>query len=313
MTQINAATLGLPYSFRFIGDPTAAAATVSPFAAIYVFGGSLSDAGNDYALSLGTLPVSPPYFGGHFSNGYTYVEDLALLGQPLVKPSLHGGTDFSYGGAETGTTAAHSANPLDLPSQLVQYKLQVPSPQSNALYAVAIGNNDVLDAVSTYATNPASGLAAIPQAVTNEVNAIANLAANGAKDFSVLMVPDLGKTPEEIANGPLYAISASNLSAWYDVDLTNSLASLAASDHLNIDLVNTFQLLDAAVANPAAFGLTDTTNRVWTGNFTDASSGMLTATGAAQNQHLFFDGLHPTAQGHALLALAAGDSLIGMA
>ncbi len=311
MTEINTATIGLPYAFRFIGDPTDAAGTVSPFAAIYAFGDSLSDAGNDYALSFGTVPVSPPYFDGHFSNGYTWVEDLALLGQPLVKPSLHGGTDFAFGDAETGTTAAHSATPLDLPSQLVQYQVQTPFPQSNALYTLSIGANDVLDAVTTYASNPTAGLAAIPQAVANEVNFISGLAGTGAKDFSVLMVPDLGKTPEEIANGPLYAIAASNLSAWYDVDLTNALAGLATSDHLNIDLVNTFQLLDAAVANPAPFGLTDTTDRVWTGNYTDPSSGVLTATGAAQNQHLFFDGLHPTAQGHALVALVAGDSLIG--
>ena len=165
--------------------------------------------------------------------------------------------------------------------------------------------------MTTYASNPTAGLAAIPQAVTNEVNFIAGLAATGAKDFSVLMVPDLGKTPDEVANGPLYAFAASNLSAWYNVDLTQSLASLATSDHLNINLVNTFQLLDAAVANPGPFGLTDTTDRVWTGNYSDASSGVLTATGAAQNQHLFFDGLHPTAQGHALVALVAGDSLIG--
>ncbi len=133
---------------------------------------------------------------------------------------------------------------------------------------------------------------------------------HGGGCFAVLMVPDLGKTPEEIAQGPLYAISASNLAAWYDVDLAQSLASLAVTDHLNIDLVNTFQLLDAATANPAAFGLTDTTNPVWTGNYTDAGSGTLTATGAAQNQHLFFDGLHPTAQGHAIVALVAGQSLL---
>jgi phospholipase/lecithinase/hemolysin len=309
MTQITPDPTGSAYALRFVGDATAEPGAAG-FPAIYAFGDSLSDAGNDFNLTLGNVPVSPPYFDGHFSNGYTWVEDLALLGQPLVKPSTQGGTDFAYGAAETGTTAVHSALPIDLPSQLVQYKIQDSNPTPNALYTLSIGANDVLDAVDTYATNPTAGLAAIPQAVTNETNFIAGLAATGAKNFAVLMVPDLGKTPSETAQGPLFATSASNLSAWYDVDLAQSLASLAVTDHLNIDLVNTFQLLDAAAANPAAFGLTNTTDPVWTGNYTDASSGTLTATGAAQNQHLFFDSLHPTAQGHAFVALVAGQSLL---
>jgi phospholipase/lecithinase/hemolysin len=44
------------------------------------------------------------------------------------------------------------------------------------------------------------------------------------------------------------------------------------------------------------------TQPVWTGNLTDSNSGVLSATGAAQNGYLFFDSLRPTAAGHALLA-----------
>ncbi|HEY1413564.1 MAG TPA: hypothetical protein VGF36_15565, partial [Rhodopila sp.] len=72
---------------------------------------------------------------------------------------------------------------------------------------------------------------------------------------------------------------------------------------------NTCALLDAAVANPAAYGFSNVTQPVWTGGFTPGSGGTLNATGAAQNGYLFFDDLHPTAAGHAMLAAAVTNSL----
>lgn len=48
---------------------TAAPATASPFGAIYAFGDSLSDTGNAYVASGRTIPQSPPYAPGRFSNG----------------------------------------------------------------------------------------------------------------------------------------------------------------------------------------------------------------------------------------------------
>src|SRR4051794_5662832 len=89
------------------------------FKTIYAFGDSLSDAGN---LSISTqlagspTPTSPyfqesyptPFGTAHphvFSNGPTWVQDLSLnLGLGTLEPSLLGGTDFAYGGAETGST-----------------------------------------------------------------------------------------------------------------------------------------------------------------------------------------------------------------
>ena len=62
------------------------------------------------------------YSDGRFTNGNVWVQDLAQnLGLPAVKPSLAGGTDYAYGGAETGQTSVHTVNPTDLPSQLAQF------------------------------------------------------------------------------------------------------------------------------------------------------------------------------------------------
>ena len=89
------------------------------------------------------------------------------------------------------------------------------------------------------------------------------------------------------------------------------MQQIVASGAASIDYVNTFGLLDLAVADPAAYGLTNVTQPVWTGNLTDSHSGVLNATGAAQNGHLFFDDLHPTAAGHTLLADAVTQGLTG--
>jgi outer membrane lipase/esterase len=75
-----------------------------------------------------------------------------------------------------------------------------------------------------------------------------------------------------------------------------------AKDHLSIHLVDVFKLIDAAVADPSKYGLSNVTTPVWTGNYYDPFSGTLNATGSAQNKYLFFDSLHPTAAGHLAVA-----------
>ena len=57
------------------------------YTALFAFGDSLSDAGNDWIVDGHTDPVSP-YYQGHFSNGLTWVEDLSnMLGLGMLKPS----------------------------------------------------------------------------------------------------------------------------------------------------------------------------------------------------------------------------------
>jgi outer membrane lipase/esterase len=73
-------------------------------------------------------------------------------------------------------------------------------------------------------------------------------------------------------------------------------------------LLDSYALIDQAVAHPGQFGLTNVTTPVWTGDFENPFSGHFNATGAAQDKYLFFDHLHPTETGHlalASLALAA--------
>ena len=292
------------------GHGTTPAAPVgnSPYSTIYAFGDSLSDTGNDYHVSLDKVPVSPPYDGGRFSSGPLWIEDLATgMGLPAPTPSLKGGNDFAYGGAYTGTIQGHTANPADLPYQLTQFQAEVPHPDANALCTVWIGANDLISGLGPGHDD----IALVNAAVSNEMTFLNGLAADGAKTILVANVPDLGKTPDAIAAGPLYQAQGSLVSALFDMKLQDSLTAFdAARPGVQVAELDTYSLLDAAIANPAAFGLTNVTSPLWTGNFTNPSSGRLATTDPhVQAGYLFFDGLHPTATGHQFLAAAAAQVL----
>ena len=71
-----------------------------PVDRVIVFGDSLSDTGN--VFDVFGIPAAPN-FQGRFSNGPVWVEGLAAgLGAPAPMPSRNGGTNYAYGGAETG-------------------------------------------------------------------------------------------------------------------------------------------------------------------------------------------------------------------
>lgn len=332
MNLINLRNLGLPALPGFLASPGlldgndaqaaagAAGTTSAPsapvsgtggFSRIYAFGDSLSDAGNIYNLSLRSLPAAP-YAKGEFSNGPVWVQQLAVrLGLPPPAPSTLGGTDFAYGGTKTGAEARglNALNPLDLPSQFVQFAAGHRSPEPQALYTISIGGNDVLSAATSYPTDPAGAVAAVDRAVAAETRFVQALAAGGARNLLVLNVPDVGKTPAVMAKGAQAAAVGSSLAAQYNARLATSLSSLAAREHLNLHLVDTYSLLGRGVADPAAFGLTEVKTPIWTGNYLDPRSGALNATGAAQSGYLFFDGIHPSATGHGFLAASAHQSL----
>ena len=132
-------------------------------------------------------------------------------------------------------------------------------PQPNALYTLSIGADDLFAAISAFPSTPFKALSDIGAAVVNVDKFVLQLAAHGGKNFVVLSVPDIGKAPA--------LREPSAISAVFDAALTTSLQAIAATDHLNLDIVDTYSLVDQAVAHPALFGFTNVTRPVWTGNY----------------------------------------------
>ena len=328
MGLINSRLLGIPSVPWFIdenapggsqrvlpssGHQAAPGVSHKRFATIFAFGDSLSDAGNDFIATSLHTPVSPPYYQGHFTNGPTWVEELARSQElgPLRPSLLQGGTDFAFGGAETGTTPLHVADHADLPSQLIQFGASYPTPQPDALYTLSIGATDLFDAIAVFPSAPLKAVADVAVAVANVDNFVLQLASRGARDFLVLNAPDIGKAPAYESQGPAVASTASALSGLFDLGLAASLRAIAARDQLSVNTVDTYSLVDEAVADPSIFGFTNVADPVWTGNNTDPNSGALRATTlAAQSQYLFWDQVHPTSAAHLVLANAAVSTLL---
>ena len=201
----------------------------------------------------------------------------------------------------------HSAGPLDLPTQLLQFQAEVPNPDANALYTLSVGGNDLLQLLGDPATETVGVLAA----VSNEVSFISSLASGGAHNFVVMDVPDLGKTPDVASGGAGAVAAAMDLTAEFNLNLTDALDALAASNHLNIGVIDADTVLDQITADPGAYGFANVTTPVWSGNFDDPNSGTLVSTNPAiQDSYLFWDDLHPTASAHALIAAAAQTTML---
>ena len=276
----------------------AISATASNINAIYAFGDSLSDAGNAFIATSGAIP-GPPYVNGEFSNGPVWVQDLAKsLNLPAVTASIPGGTDYAVGGAISGNLPFVAAGAGDLPSQLAAFHTANPVANANGLYTIWIGSND-LDSI--LAKDPAHAATDAAAVVANIDFAINTLAGDGAKNFLVLTVPDLGKTPDAIAAGA--GAAASLLAADFDNLLVNgagpipSLNALAGADSIHLNVLDTYSLLDGVVADPAAYGFSNVTQPCY--------NIALNTVCANPNQYLSWDGLHPTAAGHEIIATAA--------
>jgi phospholipase/lecithinase/hemolysin len=291
-----------------------------------VFGDSLSDPGNVFVVAgevsvrpydAGNIPDAPYPIGGlTFSNGKTWIEhvsaNLKLKGGtgPALRTSTF--SNYAFGGARAASSAG---GPFDLSAQVGQYFADTGgSVDSEALYTVYIGGNDVRDALSAFnvalqqtliagGTVPealAAGQAAAEVILTDAVTTIADniiaLASQGAGNFLVPNVPNLGLVPAITDLGPDAATLATQLSFSFNLALENTLSSIEAALSVDINRFDTFAFISSVVAAPDAFGLD---------NAVDACITPEVKKGAVckhPEDYLFWDGIHPTRTGHNLLA-----------
>ena len=283
---------------------------------LFVFGDSLSDPGNVYLLTGATskapyapVPAAPYAIGGHhFSNGQTWAErlaqDLALPtgGKPALSNAVHFG-NYAFGGARA---RANSGSPA--PSSVAQIGLFLFNhggvAPSDALYVLAFGGNDVRDALVTAPSDPAAAFTFISDAAGTMVAEIKGLYDSGARTFLVANAPNLGKTPAVQAAGG--AMAGEFFSGLYRDMLEDGLLSIE-TDPLYADIeiyrLDMFVFINDIVANPQAFGIVDPFFPCLT---------FFVQSGAKcddPEDHLFWDGIHPTAKGHRALAETAASAL----
>lgn len=311
----------------------AAGPTVATAKQLVILGDSLSDTGNLAVLSGGTLPPSPLYDPGRkqrFSNGDIWTDVVAdewglTVTQAWQSPSLGDGiaTNYAVANAFTGSYEWAGSIGAGLPridnfTDLIGTTLGQPfqgvpglSQQlglylshgvaGDATHVVWAGANDLF---FSNQLQPVSAPSVVEQAVANIESVLNTLYAQGADKFIVANLPDLGATP--FAAGvtqfpislPDRRVELTQLTDAYNQLLADMLDDLLFDVHL-VDIAGLF---NAALADPAAFG------------FTNSSQPCLDlATLASQcgtpESYLFWDEVHPTTVAHGFIGSAFASAI----
>jgi phospholipase/lecithinase/hemolysin len=274
--------------FGFFAMQSGAALAANPgYDAIYVFGDSYCDVGNIWAATSHTIPLSPPYFQGRFSNGPIWVEHVASAWGLPMQPSLLGGTDYAVGGAfVTSAQVTPQGTIPSVPQQVALYLSQHGGKADpKALYVIEGGGNDILGAKG-----------GSPQALGGQIAlGIAEsellLRFAGARNFLIPNLLDVSLLPAGKANAAFDSAAT--------VATNNSLNSLLRFEQLiegiRINRLNIFSLFQDIAGDATHFGFTDITN---------PCLNPVTLTVCSDPDHtLFWDVEHPTEFGHAFFAV----------
>jgi phospholipase/lecithinase/hemolysin len=289
-----------------------AVAGAGPITTLYVVGDSLSDQGNAFELTGGFPP--PPY-DERASNGPVAVERLAAsLGVPL-SPSELGGTNYAVAGAMTGPVLIPSAPPLTTENiNALQYGLPVlegTSLVSQTADLVQAGPLAAADSALFFVWGGANDLslnqspAAAAAAVGNVGTVITSLYGAGGRQFLLPNLPDLSRTPAGQALTPDQQAGLQALTLGFNSGLAGLATSLSGLPGIHITLFDTFAFFNAILANPAAFGFSNTTAPCLTGNLLTGGSIC-----GDPGSYLFWDSLHPTAAAHAALGDAFAQAVV---
>lgn len=280
----------------------ATAASAQSYGRLVVFGDSLTDNGNLFLASGRTQPTSPPYFQGRFSNGPVFTELLGFNAANF-NGAVTGSINFAYGGSRTDNNVGF---PPGMRQQLTSYTAAGGTFGSRDLVSILGGANNIFQSLSAFAVAPPAVQANPTGFVTPTLNAaiadmnflVDTVASRGAGTILVTNLPRLGTTPQ-FRTTPLAGL-ADFAGSTFNSGLQAALLVTARNrPGTNIILFDLAKVSDVLAANPGRFGLT---------NVTDACFNGVTVC-ANPDSFLFFDGVHPTAAGHRLVAALSSDYL----
>jgi len=280
-----------------------------------VFGDSLSDPGNAFALirdveipPFDSLIPDAPYARGalHFSNGPTWVEQLSVREHalPSAGPALF--IPLVFSNYAVGGARARHQGLFDLSTQVGVFVSDFRGHgPSDALYIVFVGGNDLRDALDALAQGGtlSASLGIVQAAVDAIGDNLRTLHAAGARRFLVPNAPDISLAPAVSLLGSAAQGAATFLAAQFNGGLELTLRGLEAGLGVGIVRLDVFGMLNQIVAAPGAFGLTNVTQPCIALN-TKAN-----AFCANPSTFLFWDGIHPTKAGHRILAERAAAAL----
>jgi phospholipase/lecithinase/hemolysin len=269
--------------------------------------------------------------GLHVTNGATWIEQYAR-GQGLsgtVRPALRNpglkASNYAVGGARARPVTDQTSPDdimrcrFNLPDQVAAYledfQIGAGWPISGeTLFVIEVGGNDVRDALDILLTtaNVNAAEAIIGQAIGNIGATIQTLYDLGARNFLLMNVPNIGRTPtvgllDQLFTPPPIPI---DLTVAYNANLltmgfNGALGQLQDALNLalsegNIRTLNLYGLLEEIVWDKGnngskLFGITNVTDACITPNVPPFTC-------KKPDSYLFWDGIHPTKAVHSVMA-----------
>jgi len=280
---------------------SAGVASAQTYDRVITFGDSLSDSGNLYAVTGGTQPPAP--YNQRFTNDKVWVEYLAgtMTGYTSTG-ALTGDVNFAFGGARTDT----QTSPPGTAIQLQAYQARGGTFGARDVVTMWAGANNLFQGLPTAASNPSTAIAymtGVANAAATDISGQVNtIAGAGAGTVLVLNLPDLNNTPQfkGTAAQDLAGLSGSTFNSALNTAMKSVAAARPGTNIVQVDINTAFKLI---LANPGAFGLSNVTASCV------ATTACVTGGTAVQNTYLFWDGVHPTAAGHKLVAQVAAQYL----
>jgi phospholipase/lecithinase/hemolysin len=252
------------------------------------------------------VPCAPipelPYDSKRFSNGNTWAEVLAEElgnyrgGLPAYQSRWFG--NYAVAGARINGLSELKPTLGDQVNKQLAAVRGAADP--SALYVVQFGGSDSRDPLEAAAIGGDSGVV-IGSAITGLAEKTSYLSNAGARRFLRAKAPIPGTVPVIVAIGA--GAPAEYLSIVDNGALHSLLSNLAISGP-SICRLDLFSFLDVATVMPQGFGVADAATPCL--QVFEAP-----ATGVCDDpdQHLFWDGLHPTRAGHRLAGSIAVNPL----
>ena len=235
----------------------------------------------------------------HFSNGATWIEQYARSIGPAdsVRPAF-GTTDSAVTNFAVGAARAYEDNKnVNLTAQVSEFlRRNGNHAPSTALYVIEMGGNDIRDALSA---GPAEAGGIITQSLTSIATNIVRLYMVGAREFLIWSAPDVGRAPALLSLGAVTSGFATQVSLGFNDGLKYTLAGLAPKlPGAYFGRFDSFAAVTDIAQNYTLYGLTDVTAACITPDVAPYQC-------AKPDEFLFWDGIHPTKAGHAILAQKA--------
>ncbi|KAK2387209.1 hypothetical protein P8452_25437 [Trifolium repens] len=300
--------------------------------AIYVFGDSLVDVGNNNYLSLSLVKATLPHYGidfptkkptGRFSNGKNAADLIAeKLGLATSPPYLSliskfnkknvsflGGVNFASGGAGIFNRNDRQAIPL---TKQVDYYTQVhdqltqqvgastlQNHLSKSIFGVVIGSNDIFGYYNSMDLQKKNTPQQYADSMVSSLKIqLQRLYNNGARKFEIIGVSTIGCVPALRLKNKTECFSEANLlSIKYNEGLQSMLKELKLENkYLSYSYFDTYGALQDLIQNPISYGFADVKDACCGLGMLNAQFLCTPISGVCSNRqdHIFWDQFHPT-------------------